>query len=715
MALIETWYNQDLQSPVVVHHLHGNVFSQDNQGNLIGVNVFDGGAPATLSGTVTAYVIRADGATVPVNGVLSGNSCYAILNSSCYAVEGTLSIVIKLAGGGSTTTLCAVVAYVYRSVTSTAVDPGTIIPSIEDLIEAIDEAVASIPLDYSELSQSAIKGNYIWNASKLSTYATADALPVQSCYIGNFSTSDYDNLHLPSRTVYSLDASVFQVQTVGNATFKVQIATYGHNSTAKQFIRMCVSGTWKDWKILSDGQYIENHGFVWNSTALSTYATADALPMQSVFIGNFVGSDYDNLNLPSRTVYALDPSVFLVETVGNSTLAIQIATFGHSDLERQFMRVRLSGVWDNWFLLSENCYVWNSSSISRYATADALPIETKFIGNFVASDYDNLNLPSRTLYKIDTSLFLVETIGNTLFKIQIATYGHSNVAKQFVRTAVSGTWTNWKLIDGESEYVIDKNGNGNNASLVAGIIEAYELGIKNIRILPGAYDMVSEYESLYGSDWETDLLASSYATGLPIGNGMILNFSPDAVVTFDYSEGTNASINELVSAFMAKSGDYEINGLDISCKNIRYCVHDELAGVGSYKHVYANCKMSMIDDANTSWKSCQCIGGGLGKSANIEIRNCIFYSDNNGANANVGAVSYHNGEYADIKSFIAITGCYFDGNNGTIRASWYGISTLITQVIASNNSLKIAPIVRAETAGSSVENVEFIGFNNVIR
>lgn len=154
MALIETWYNQDLQSPVVVHHLHGNVFSQDNQGNLVGVNVFDGGAPATLSGTVTAYAIRADGATVPVNGVLNGNSCYAVLNSACYEVEGILSIVIKLTGGGSTTTLCAVVAYVYKSVTDTVVDPSSIIPSIEDLIEAINEAVASIPPDYSGLAWS---------------------------------------------------------------------------------------------------------------------------------------------------------------------------------------------------------------------------------------------------------------------------------------------------------------------------------------------------------------------------------------------------------------------------------------------------------------------------------------------------------------------------------------------------------------------------------
>lgn len=154
MALIETWYNQDLQSPVVVHHLHGNVFSQDSQGNLIGVHVLDGGEPAVISGTVSASVVRADGVTVPVAGSISGNSCSVILSSSCYAVEGTLSIVIKLTGGGSTTTLCALVAYVYKSSTDTVVDPDTIIPSVQALITAIENAVATIPPDYSELSNS---------------------------------------------------------------------------------------------------------------------------------------------------------------------------------------------------------------------------------------------------------------------------------------------------------------------------------------------------------------------------------------------------------------------------------------------------------------------------------------------------------------------------------------------------------------------------------
>lgn len=601
--------------------MNRTIGSGDDMANRFGVRVFRDGEPENIGGTCFGLFIRADGATVGINdGTVSGNEAYVTLPEACYAVEGNFTLAIKCQGGDVTGTMRIVDGVVSRTSTSAAVDPGNIIPDIEALIEAIAAAVATIPEDYSELSQSAVRGNYVWNAAGLATYPTANDLPVQSCFIGNFGGSDYDTLNLPSRSTYMLDPSVFQIATIGNATFKVQIATFSHTAASRQFIRMCIAGTWDAWKILSDGKYIENQGFVWNASSISLYATADSLPVQSVFLGNFSSSDYDNLHLPARLIYRVDASLFLIETYGYDSLSVQRATFGNS--------------------------------------------------------------------------------GN---------------AKQFVRTRVSGSWGVWKQISGNSEYVIDKNGTGNNTSLVAGIIQAYEAGIKNIKILAGTYDMIAEYQSYYGSDWETDLLNSSYSSGLPIGNGMVLDFAPGAVVTFDYSDGRNANINERTAAFMAKQGDYEIYGLDISCKNIRYCIHDELAGVGSYRHIYSNCKMSMIDDENTAWKSCQCIGGGLGKSGNIEIRNCMFYSDNNGGSTGLGAVSYHNGEYAGIKSFISITGCYFDGNNGTFRASWYGVSTLITHVIASNNSIKIAPIIRPETSGSTVENVEFTGFNNIIR
>ena len=151
MAQYESWFKQDLKKPIKVQLLNGNLFSQDNQGNLIGVEVFDNGEPASLAGTVSANIIRADGGTVAATGTLSGNKCSVVLPAAAYAIPGLETIVIKLTSSGVVTTLLALVVTIYRASTDTAVDPGTVMPSIQSLIQQINTAVASIPADYSSL------------------------------------------------------------------------------------------------------------------------------------------------------------------------------------------------------------------------------------------------------------------------------------------------------------------------------------------------------------------------------------------------------------------------------------------------------------------------------------------------------------------------------------------------------------------------------------
>lgn len=151
MAIIKSDFICELNRPVKVQYLDGNLFSQDNMGNVFNVYVMDGDTPAVISGTVTADVIRSDGGTVAVSGSISGNACSVTFPQAVYAVPGVVSIVIKLTNSGTVTTLCAVVANVYRSSTDVVIDPGTIIQDITALISAIDAAVASIPLDYSDL------------------------------------------------------------------------------------------------------------------------------------------------------------------------------------------------------------------------------------------------------------------------------------------------------------------------------------------------------------------------------------------------------------------------------------------------------------------------------------------------------------------------------------------------------------------------------------
>ena len=143
-------------------NLHRNfmrhtIGSGDALANRFGVRVFRNGEPVQLAGTCTGYFIRSDGATIPINnGVINGNVAYVTLIDTCYAMEGIFSLAIKVSYGGETVTMRIVDGMVSRTSTDVAIDPGTILPNIEDLIEAINEAVVTIPPDYSSL----------WNVTK---------------------------------------------------------------------------------------------------------------------------------------------------------------------------------------------------------------------------------------------------------------------------------------------------------------------------------------------------------------------------------------------------------------------------------------------------------------------------------------------------------------------------------------------------------------------
>jgi hypothetical protein len=150
MAVVETWVRCELTEPVKVHYLKGNVFSQDSEGNLIGVEVFKNGAAASLSGSVNGYCVLADGSTVPVSGSRVGNKVSVTLLQACYAVPGPISIVVKLTDGNTITTLGCVVGTVYLSKTDNMVTPSqTVITDwsqqiAEVLQQCIDATVGTV-------------------------------------------------------------------------------------------------------------------------------------------------------------------------------------------------------------------------------------------------------------------------------------------------------------------------------------------------------------------------------------------------------------------------------------------------------------------------------------------------------------------------------------------------------------------------------------------
>ena len=111
----------------------------DNLAHTWRVRVFDGGEAVALTGaTVTGYFVRTDGNTVAVQGSVEGSTAIVTLAQACYAFEGDLKGVMRLTLGGKTVTLSVLTLMVRKVLTDAIIDPGNVIPSLEDLLAQIE-------------------------------------------------------------------------------------------------------------------------------------------------------------------------------------------------------------------------------------------------------------------------------------------------------------------------------------------------------------------------------------------------------------------------------------------------------------------------------------------------------------------------------------------------------------------------------------------------
>ena len=166
MARTETWFDQDLKKPVSVRIMAGMQFSEDNQGSLIGVRVYDDGADATLTGGATGYCILADGQTITVDGTREGNMAYILLPQSALLVPGPIQITIKLVDDGVITTLLACVGTVIRTKIGVPVVPASV---IEEWSEQISETLQDC-VDDCQAAADAMGANLAATYSSSATY-----------------------------------------------------------------------------------------------------------------------------------------------------------------------------------------------------------------------------------------------------------------------------------------------------------------------------------------------------------------------------------------------------------------------------------------------------------------------------------------------------------------------------------------------------------------
>ena len=143
----ETWLQADLRKPAQVQALRGVLFSQDNQGDLVGVEVYDGGAPVALSGSVMGYIVKDNGETVGVAGQCAENRAWIVLPANAYDVVGMLHIAIQWKESSADTSpaltlgMCAV--YVQRTQTGDIVTPEYRILDVAAILQMISDVTAA--------------------------------------------------------------------------------------------------------------------------------------------------------------------------------------------------------------------------------------------------------------------------------------------------------------------------------------------------------------------------------------------------------------------------------------------------------------------------------------------------------------------------------------------------------------------------------------------
>lgn len=137
--IITLRYNVNLDRGVVRQRLPVEFGTGDKEAHKIILTACRAAGVVDLTGAgVMAYVNRNDGTSVIVDGTVEDGKAVVILPEACYAVNGAVSIVVKITMDESRTTALWLDGHINRASNDTLVDPGNVVPSLESLLAEID-------------------------------------------------------------------------------------------------------------------------------------------------------------------------------------------------------------------------------------------------------------------------------------------------------------------------------------------------------------------------------------------------------------------------------------------------------------------------------------------------------------------------------------------------------------------------------------------------
>lgn len=206
----------------------------DNRGHTWRVEVLKNGLPVDIEGaTITGYFLRSDGNTVMVVGSASGNVATVTLAQECYAYSGGIRAVMRCVKDGAIMAL-ADRAFVVRAAIDDGgiIDPGEVIPSIDDLLAQID-AMEAATADAEAAASKAVRydtAQELTDAQKAIGRGNIDAASVADIEELMESAVPVDGYDASNNSTASLTVRPFVLPTVRGITvtgIKINIATAG--------------------------------------------------------------------------------------------------------------------------------------------------------------------------------------------------------------------------------------------------------------------------------------------------------------------------------------------------------------------------------------------------------------------------------------------------------------------------------------------------------
>lgn len=577
MARIETWFDQDLKEAVKVRYIDGNVFSQDNKGNVIGVNVYDDGEPASLTGSVSGSVVRSDGATVAVVGSLDGNKCSIVLPQSAYAVPGVISVVIKLTNGEDITTVCAVVGNVYVSTTDSVVDPGTIIPSVETLIAEIEAAVATIPPDYSELVANTF--NFLSSYStKINAYTNLDDLQTP----GNYKVANASDAGNITNYPFSIGGRVLVFQT-SNASVVVQLCI-PNNAEPPKF-RLYNGTAWSDFKqLVTDDDFNALKSNVFNlssDTAISIESGADLDDYTTP--GNYKVANAVVASSITNYPFSVGGRILIFQTTNNVVVA-QVCIPNNSEPPKY--RLHDGTAWSDFMQFVTNDEYLRSvrgiGLVTQIGLTDLDNAPFNTIIGYVSSDIQNLAHFPEQIVKGGLIVTLnYSTNQNGRIQFVIPWESSLSYAKRFYQSG----WSGWTVGEGVTTITVGSGKDFENLVDALDYVTSDEL--RNtwneynqvvIELDAGTFSM-EKIVTLYSQD------STRYKWGVYIPRYCTVRGKgkDQTILTYNYTGSDDWVLGHLSPINMPYESTMQ--DLSIVAKNCRYCVHSD--GDNPFDRVWA--------------------------------------------------------------------------------------------------------------------------------